>query len=79
MQAIAERGAVVKSYREAAMNDAAAVRGGGGPPMGGKDRGRQTWRTLSRRGRGPEQRDTIERKAVECVLCSTVLKELKER
>jgi hypothetical protein len=79
VQAIAGRGAVVKFYREEAMNDAAAVRGGGASSMGGKGRGRQTWRTLSRRRHGPEQRDAIERRAVECVLCSIVLKELKKR
>jgi hypothetical protein len=55
------------------------VRGGAGPSMGGKDRGRQTWRTLGCRRHGLAQRDAIERRAVECVLYSMVLKERKER
>jgi hypothetical protein len=61
------------------MNDAAAVRGGAGPSMGGKDHGRQTWRTLGCRRHALEQRDAIDRRAVECVLYSIVLKERKER
>jgi hypothetical protein len=61
------------------MSGAAAARGGDGPSIGGKDRGRRTWRTLSRRRHGPEQKDIMERRAVECVLCSVVLKELKEQ
>jgi hypothetical protein len=61
------------------MSGAAAARGDAGPSMGGKDRGRRTWRTLGRRRHGLEQKDLTERRAVECVLCSIVLKELKER
>jgi hypothetical protein len=61
------------------MNDAAAVRGDGGPSMGEKNRGEQRWRTLSRRRHGPEQNDIMERRTVECLLCIIVLKQLKER
>jgi hypothetical protein len=61
------------------MNDAAAARGGRLAIDGRKRPLQADMEDFEPPEAWSEQRDTIERRAVECVLCSTVLKELKER